>query len=106
MMNAGIITTCIPTSYRFIDSLALGMNNVQIPEELELSSAKKSDRAVSNPSSAAHAQSSSQAKRGIFKVLHGPQPANEREDGLLLSTRSTTGNADDTNKPESVVSSI
>ncbi|KAE8352421.1 hypothetical protein BDV28DRAFT_165511 [Aspergillus coremiiformis] len=69
MMNACIITTCIPALYRVINSLALGMNNVQISEQLELSSSKTPRRARSGIRRVAHADSSDQAEKGAVKLL-------------------------------------
>lgn len=44
MMNISVITACIPSLYRVITSLALGMNTVHMPEGTELSSTANSTK--------------------------------------------------------------
>ncbi|KAE8423573.1 hypothetical protein BDV36DRAFT_242891 [Aspergillus pseudocaelatus] len=46
-MVASMTMTCIPNLHRVMNSLALGMDRVQAPEELELISSKKSNWAGS-----------------------------------------------------------
>ncbi|KAE8143780.1 hypothetical protein BDV38DRAFT_3283 [Aspergillus pseudotamarii] len=80
MTEAGIITTCIPTLYRIMSSLALGVNRAHIPEELELISSKKCNWAGSGSHVVSPTGPSSQSRKGgRLKALHYPREVGERE---------------------------
>ncbi|KAB8225808.1 hypothetical protein BDV33DRAFT_198218 [Aspergillus novoparasiticus] len=104
MMNASIVTTCIPNLYRVMNSLALGMNRVQIPEELELSSSKKSNWAESGSHVVSPMGPSSRAGKSVIKVLCYPRQASERESDRAV--QSTPGYAYDPGRAESTKSIV
>ncbi|OGM45085.1 integral membrane protein [Aspergillus bombycis] len=106
MMNASIITTCIPNLYRVMNSLALGMNRVQIPEELELSLSKKSNGAGSGSHGVASPGPSFQAGRGVLKVVRYPREAGKREDSKCVqSTTVYAGDHDRADSTERIIAS-
>ncbi|QRD91319.1 integral membrane protein [Aspergillus flavus] len=106
MMNANIITTCIPNLYRVMNSLALKMNRVQIPEELELSSSQRSNWAEPGSRVVSPMGPSSQAGKGVIEILRFPRQASERESGTAI--QSTPGYAyghDGAESTKSIISS-
>ncbi|KNG83808.1 hypothetical protein ANOM_008008 [Aspergillus nomiae NRRL 13137] len=106
MMNAAIITTCIPNLYRVMNSLALRMNRVQIPEELELSSSKKSHGAESGSHDVASSGPSFQAGKGVLKVLCYPRDAGTREDSKCVQCATVyAGDHDGAESTESIIAS-
>ncbi|KAB8260277.1 hypothetical protein BDV32DRAFT_149505 [Aspergillus pseudonomiae] len=106
MMNAAIITTCIPNLCRVMNSLALGMNRVQIPEELELSSSKKSHGAESGSHDVASPGPSFQAGKGVLKVLCYPRDAGTREDSKCVQCATVyAGDHDGAESTESIIAS-
>ncbi|GAB1200322.1 hypothetical protein APSETT444_009692 [Aspergillus pseudonomiae] len=106
MMNAAIITTCIPNLYRVMNSLALGMNRVRIPEELELSSSKKSHGAESDSHDVASPGPSFQAGKGVLKVLRYPRDAGTKEDSKCVQCATVyAGDHDGAESTESIIAS-
>lgn len=105
-MNANIIKTCIPNLYRVMNSLALQMNRVQIPEELELSSSQKSNWAEPGSRVVSPMGPSSQAGKGVIKILRFPRQASEREsDTAIQSTPGYAYGHDGAESTKSIISS-
>ncbi|KEY80577.1 integral membrane protein [Aspergillus fumigatus] len=82
MMNISVITACIPSLYRVITSLALGMNTVHMPEGTELSSTANSTKRNSHSTP---------------KSCRSSRPSRGRESSLIsnISTATRTARRDE-----------
>ncbi|KAH1599376.1 hypothetical protein V6Z98_007915 [Aspergillus fumigatus] len=78
MMNISVITACIPSLYRVITSLALGMNTVHMPEGTELSSTANSTKRNSHSTP---------------KSCRSSRPSRGRESSLISSISTATRTA-------------
>ncbi|PKX91133.1 uncharacterized protein P174DRAFT_463272 [Aspergillus novofumigatus IBT 16806] len=78
MMNISIITACIPSLYRVITSLALGMNTVHMFEGTELTSSANSKKPNSHSTP---------------KSFRSTRPSRHRESALISNISTATCNA-------------
>ncbi|KAG2001765.1 hypothetical protein GB937_009921 [Aspergillus fischeri] len=86
MMNISIITACIPSLYRVITSLALGMNTVHMSEGTELSSTANSKKPNSHSTP---------------KSFRSSRPSRRRESTLISNISTVRSNADRDESTES-----
>ncbi|KAL2867845.1 uncharacterized protein BJX67DRAFT_352398 [Aspergillus lucknowensis] len=105
MMNTSIITACIPTLYRVINSLAAGLVNVHISGELELRSSRISSRVESRTTEGAHSKSPhSRGRKRSSRPLDEPKRAEPGGNGLCIKTAGVTATGRDAARADSTES--